>query len=473
MGRQNRFRRITVVAATVIVGLITMAVPASATPPASWSSYLYGPTHSSYNSLATAITTSNAGSLTHDWTWTPPAPTQAGQPAVLLASPTVLNGVVYIGAGTGIFYALNSGNGKVIWSQNLGYTTSATCGALGIVSSATVTDNSSGVLTVYVAGGSGYLYALNAATGAIEWQTEIALPTATQDYYNWSSPLVVGGNIYIGQSSECSDPEINGGEKEFNQTTGALENFWETNPGHTTGASIWSSAAYDSNGLFVTTGNGPNGAAGNSVSIVRLNPATLAQEDNWQIPAADHPADSDFGGSPTLFTATIDGVSTPMVGACNKNGVYYALDQNDLAAGPVWQNAIGVSYVHHSVSECDAAAVWNGSDLFEAGNGATIDGTTYGGDLEEIDPATGDPIWQIGLAGPPIGSPSLDGSGVIAVTEYGIGAASKSYVVTLVNAATGAVLATIPTGPDFGQPVFAGPRIFIPTENRGLQVYSG
>ena len=45
-------------------------------------------------------------------------------------------------------------------------------------------------------------------------------------------------------------------------------------------------------------------------------------------------------GSPTIFNATINGVSTPMVGACNKNGFYYALRQSSLSAGPVWSAKI-------------------------------------------------------------------------------------------------------------------------------------
>ncbi len=280
-------------------------LPASATSAANWSSYLNGPTHGSYNAAATAITTTNAASLKHDWTWAPPAATKSGQPWGILASPTVVNGNVYIGANTGIFYALNA-SGKVLWSQNLGYVTGKTCGPLGIVSTATVEDNSSGALTVYVAGGDGYLYALSAATGAVDWKSVIAIPSTTEEnYYDWSSPLVVGGNIYVGQSSNCDDPLVNGGEKEYNQATGALENFYQTYPGHTIQASIWSSAAYDSNGIFVTTGNA---AGGDQVSIVRLNPETMAKEDSWAIPKADQTTDSDFGGSPTLFGSLVGAV---------------------------------------------------------------------------------------------------------------------------------------------------------------------
>ena len=43
-------------------------------------------------------------------------------------------------------------------------------------------------------------YALNAATGALVWKTEIGPPSlANPDaYYNWSSPTVAGGHIYAG-----------------------------------------------------------------------------------------------------------------------------------------------------------------------------------------------------------------------------------------------------------------------------------
>ena len=192
-----------------------------------------------------------------------------------------------------------------------------------------------GPLTVYVAGGDGYLYALSAATGQVIWKSVIAIPSATKNnYFDWSSPTVANGNIYIGQSSQCDIPLVNGGLKEYSQSTGGLENFYQTYPGHTIQASIWSSAAYDSSGVFVTTGNGPGG---DQESVVRLDPATLAKEGSWMVPKSQKVSDSDFGGSPTLFTATIGGVATPMVGACNKNGIYYAWQEDDLAAGPDWR----------------------------------------------------------------------------------------------------------------------------------------
>jgi hypothetical protein len=83
-----------------------------------------------------------------------------------------------------------------------------------------------------------------------------------------------------------------------------------------------------------------------------------------------------------------------------------------------------------------------------------------------VDPSTGAYLWERGLTGPPIGTPTLDGAGVLAVTEYG-----KSGQLVLINAATGSVLRTISTGPDFGQPVFADNMMLVPTRNHGLWAY--
>ncbi len=66
----------------------------------------------------------------------------------------------------------------------------------------------------------------------------------------------------------------------------------------------------------------------------------------------------------------------------------------------------------------------------------------------------------------------MDGAGVIAVTQYGYGTTAKSYDVIVLDAATGSVLNSINIGLDFGQPVFADDKMFVPSQNRGLIVYS-
>ena len=133
-------------------------------------------------------------------------------------------GRVYIGAESGGFYALKEATGAVVWSRQLDTEPNTTCPARGITSTAAVKpDPVTGTSTVYVSGAR-YLYALNAATGAVVWKTEIGPPSlANPDaYYNWSSPTVAGGHIYTGLSSSCDNPLIRGGLVELDQHTGQV-----------------------------------------------------------------------------------------------------------------------------------------------------------------------------------------------------------------------------------------------------------
>jgi outer membrane protein assembly factor BamB len=468
-----RFRRIitaTTLAlclATIPVGLGTTAKAGlAATTFSNWSAYLSGPRHSSVNKAATAITPAKVAGLTRIWRWMPAAPTMTGQPGpALFASPTVVNGRVYIGANTGVFYALDEATGHVVWQRFLGFVTRKTCSARGFTSTATVVpDPVSGALTVYVAAADGYLYALNAGTGATRWRSVVGIPSTTvNDYYNWSSPTIANGKVYVGVSSECDNPLVRGGLKEYNQATGAQLAYYRTYPCCAKGPSIWSSAAASPGGtaVFVTTGNGPSGS--DAVSIVRLDAATLAKQARWQVPSGEHGSDSDFGGSPTLFTATLSGTAVPMVGACNKNGVYYALQQNNFAAGPLWRFKAGAPET--AGGQCDAAAIADGANLFVAGNTTTIGGVTYKGSISLLNPSTGGVRWRRGLGGPVIGSPSLDGGGVLAVPTY------SSNGVFIVQASNGAILRNVATGPEFGQPVFADNLLLLPTQKNGLWAY--
>ena len=172
----------------------------AAGPSLDWTQYLHGPQHSSV-SLSTAFTPANAASASQVWHWQPP--TVRGKPAPALdASPTVAAGRVYIGAQSGGFYALNETTGTVAWHRQLDTEAKVTCPARGITSTAAVLpDPVNGTSTVYVSGAR-FLYALNAGTGAMIWKTEIgpASTSAPNAYYNWSSPTVVGGHIYVGLS---------------------------------------------------------------------------------------------------------------------------------------------------------------------------------------------------------------------------------------------------------------------------------
>lgn len=468
--------RLAATAATAGLLLATLAGvgagPASAQAnPSDWTAYLNGPAHSSYNAAATAITPGNVASLQQLWQWVTPASPNVG-PNAIWASPTVDDGVIYVGAEDGYFYAISESTHATLWSDFLGVDTpkgSDPCGpkGQGITSTATVADDpTTGNPTVYVNAPDGNLYALDAATGSVVWTGQVDTPSSTEnDYYAWGSPLVANGNVYIGISSDCDSPLIPGGLVSFNQSTGAQVARWlDTPPGpDVDGGSIWSSPVLLPNGqIVVTTGNGYNGSGQPlyDESIIRLDPQTLAVLDAWQVPPAQQVSDADFGASPTVWTATINGVSTPMVGACNKNGLFYAFAQDNLSAGPIWETRITVPYPGGS-AECDSAAVWDGSQLIIGGGAATtINGVSYTGSVQSLNPATGVPLWQTGVTGTIVGTPTEDGSGVVAAQTYET--SNKQLGVYLLNAATGAQLGFIPVNLDlFGQAVFAGNDLII------------
>ena len=441
-----------------------------------WSAYLGGPEHSSDNSFAQAINTSNASSLSPMWNYTPPG-NRGGE---IYSSPTVYGGGVYFGSENGTFYDVDEATGAVVWSQYTTQLAGTTCAepdstAQGFASTATVAaDPTTGAPTVYVAAPDGYLYAWNASTGSLLWRSVVAVPSTTvNDYFNWSSPTVANGMIYVGVASACDTPLVQGGERAYDQATGQLLATFNTTPPDDVGGSIWSSALVSDGSVYVTTGNGNfvGGAPGYSESIVRLDPQTLQPEDTFTVPAAQQVFDSDFGGSATAWTATLGGVSTQMVGACNKNGYYYALNASNLAAGAVWEDQVGS--VTGDNTNCLAAAVWDqaNSRLFLSGNDTTISGTAYNGSVEEVNPATGAPIWQTGLPGAVMGTPMLDGAGVLAVGTFDYTGAPDA--VYLLDASNGQILTTISTADSqvFAQPVFDDGYLFVATAGQGIWAY--
>ncbi|HEX9065792.1 MAG TPA: PQQ-binding-like beta-propeller repeat protein [Streptosporangiaceae bacterium] len=444
---------------------------------ADWPGYLSDASHTSYNASSTSITTSNLANLQPVWRWQVPPPPNSG-PATLWASPVVSAGVVYIGAEDGYFYALNEATRQVIWSDYLGLITPTTCpGTYGVTATATVTnDPGTGKPTVYINAPDGNAYALDAATGTVLWKSVVGLPSTTSNnYYAWGSPLVTGGKVYVGISSDCDNPLVPGGMVAFDQATGTQVAKWIDQPGTKLGGSIWGTPTVGTDGrIYAGTGNG-YGGSGQPLyddSMVALDPNTLHVVDYWQIPSAQQIYDGDFGGSPTLYTANLAGASTDMIGICNKNGYFYAFRQGDLAAGPVWGTSVTEPYPGGS-EECVSAAVFDGTRLIVGGGApTTINGTSYMGSVQALDPATGNPIWQTGLPGIVVGTPTENGSGVVAAAT--LQSSTGTNGVYLLDAATGTVLKFIPTPKSFlyGQPIFAQNDLLIGTGTaEGLTAY--
>jgi outer membrane protein assembly factor BamB len=428
--------------AAVVCAAVGLAVSAAAAPSpqgggatTGWMSYLNGPRHWSYNAAETAITPANVKGLVRKW--------HDGH--LYYASPTVADGAIFIGDEGGWFFKFDAATGKRLHRVYLGFQPHKTCGAQGTIDTATVaTDPTTGQLTVYVAGADGYLYALSAQTLHVEWRSVIAIPSKViSNYFDWSSPTVAHGKIYVGVSSNCDNPLIRGGLIAYDQATGKKVAHFFTVPRGDIGGSIWSTVAVGPDGnVFATTGNGPESdqQLGYSESILKFS-SRLKLLGHFQVPAGQANYDSDFGGSPVLFGR--------YVGACNKNGIFYAVGRPRMRLA--WERK--VSGPDTGVTGCIVAPAYNGTHLFMAGLAVTIHGVAYRGSIQERDPATGKLIWETGLPNGVIDSPTLDGGGVVAVGTFDYTAVPNATY--LVQASTGKILRKLAGGVDLGQSVWA------------------
>jgi polyvinyl alcohol dehydrogenase (cytochrome) len=433
---------------SVCFGLAT-AGSAASIGPTDWPAFLGGPQHTS-RSADPAITTANAPSLTQKWHFKIP----------YLSSPVVADGSIFIGSYSGNFYKISELGGGLQAKRFLGFQPKLTCAPFGFASTATVAvDPNTRKDTVYVTAPDGYLYALDPTNLKTVWRTPVAIPSKkVNDFLNWSSPTVVNGKVYVGISANCDTPLVRGGVAEYNQGTGRrIGTFYTVAKGHV-GGSVWSTVAVDGSGdVYVSTGNPVPGAKkfGNTDSILKLSPA-LKLLDAFHVPNRELRGDSDFGGSPTLFSASVKGKQTLMVGACNKNGIFYALRRSNMSL--IWQRKIGSRAREGVRAQCQSAPAFDGRFLYMAGPATTIGSKAFRGSVERLNPATGAITWKTGLPNGVITSPTINVSGVVGLGTYdNTSTLNRTY---LVNAATGAILRKLNPGSDFAQTVFADGRVF-------------
>jgi outer membrane protein assembly factor BamB len=379
---------------------------AAAATSVGWSTYLNTWGRTGYNAAETVITPSTAPKLTTLWD-----DKAGGSPSSISAEPIEVNGVVYYGSWDGDESAVNATTGTALWSADLGQTTDSDCvpPTVGVASTptvATITVHGAATRALFVGGGNGYFYALNASTGAVIWRTQLGAPP---DYFLWSSPLLYKGSIYEGISSFGDCPLIRGGIVRMNAATGAVQDTLYTVPAGCAGASVWGSPTVDgaTGDIYFATGNGGSCASTETLAVaVVQTDSSLNVLSSWQVPAAQHGADSDFGSTPTLFSASVSGVVEKMVGIQNKNGTYYAFNRASLSGGPVWQDQIADG---GDCPQCGTGAdispsAYDGKHLFVAGEKTTISGTACAGSIRALKPGTGAALWADCLQSPVLGA---------------------------------------------------------------------
>ncbi len=436
---------------------ISAAVSNATTASSDWTTYFAGDDRSGFAGNEGALNVTSASSLHLAW-----KASDSGSSGVdhgVFSQPIVLNQVVYWGSFDGYERATDT-TGHLLWQTFLGHTVAPDCvnpSTAGVASTATVTsDVQVGTATsvLYVGGGDSKVYALNAATGAVLWSHSVGL---NPDYFVWSSPAVYNNSVYIGVASFGDCPLVQGQLLQLNRVTGAVQHTFNVVPNGCTGGGVWGSPTIDAVAGTVYFDTGNNGDCTSteplSASIVEVNASDLSQVGAWSVPPAQQNTDSDFGSTPTLFSGVIGGHSESLVGAINKNGIFYAFGRGALASGPVWETPIAIGGADPTDGAGDVgSAAFDGTALYVVGD-ATTSGCT--GTVNSLNPSTGAFNWQhcytdggFALAGV-----TADSGGVVAVGE--------GNNIAVLSAANGASVFTYAgTGPFLGPPSIAEGTLF-------------
>jgi len=364
---------------------VSLNAQTSSTPsPGDWTQYLRD-NMQRWNPYETTIGVDNVGTLGLKWTFVPD-PQNGSQ----FSSAAVVNGVVYIGSGNGYLYALNASTGAKLWSYDKkanAFANSSPAVANGVV---------------YIGGfgvDNGVIYALDAASGAQLWSYTIDLYVAT--------PAVANGVVYVG----CGD----GGVVALNASTGTL---------------LWGNT--DPVLAPLSVANGVVYVGERTGGVYALNASTGDQLWNYYI-----------GPSGPLAR---DDTSAPVIA----NGVVYT--------------ASAFTSLVYALNATTGKLLWT----YDTGNSgltspAVANGLVYiglgDGNVYALNATTGAKLWSYRTGSSVYSSPAV-ANGVV----Y-IGSDDGNFYA--LNAATGVKLWSYATGGSVGDPVVANGRVYVGTTYAG------
>ena len=260
-----------------LVMVLALTLTASNSEGATWLLSGQGRTNWRYQPLESTISAQNAGNLAVKWS-------KSG--GDVSATPSVSDGIVYYPDWNGSLNAVNADTGAVIWQDNL----ATVSGIAGAVSRTTPTINGN-VLFVGLQN-QGWLLAIQRNNGALIWKTQLDTnPAAIIS----QSPAYFKGVLYVGMSSSeesfAADPNyvcctFRGSVSAVDEKTGQV--LWKTYtvPAGYTGASVWGSTPVVDPSrklVYVTTGNNytlPAGIDGSNLSPADYVDAILALDIN-------------------------------------------------------------------------------------------------------------------------------------------------------------------------------------------------
>ncbi|MDR3404142.1 MAG: PQQ-binding-like beta-propeller repeat protein [Chthoniobacter sp.] len=361
-----------------------------------WPTYNHDVLGWRFNPAEKTLSPANVGRLVEKWRF--PAADSKETIGVVHATPAVVDGEVYFGTGTfPAFYKLGA-DGMLKWVYRnparkavlppapdgvLGDKLGSTIKNGGIMSSALVAEGA-----VFFADTGGWVYCLNAATGAERWKVDMRAPPfpgAHPGNLTLCSPILADGKIIIGggtmEQMYAGTPAYPGSTGRgfvvaFDAKTGAViwkydvgekprqfdqpltvPNDWGTTT-YTHGpatSSVWCTPSYDAETKSIFFGTDVNTAprqptpdnpkfyTEDSDAIMCLDVTSGLRKWSTQIYPGDQwnnamrgwdsktglYKDCSIGDTPKIFTIELDGRPVKVVGAGCKNGGFYLLRADD------------------------------------------------------------------------------------------------------------------------------------------------
>jgi outer membrane protein assembly factor BamB len=468
MADMSRYRYGWTVAGAAVLALALGPSPALADPAGTvfgangsdWTQYQNNLAGSGDNHGEHAINPHTIANLHADW-----VVTGGGS---ISAQPLAVGDTVYWGSWDGILHATSISTHATIWTTALGFSTCARCNPKVAGLASTPGYGRIGRTPVlWVAGGGNdpvgagqvAVYAVDARTGAVIWRTDLA--PVDGDTFLWSSIRVFRGSVYISTASQADKPVIPGQIFKLDAARGTVQASLST------GAGIWGTPTIDEDtgDMYVPMG-GPSGGGTNdfSFSLLEVRVCDLSVVAVWTVPKEQQLSDGDFGSVPTLFTARVGGKPHRMVGLGNKNGIFYAWDRADIAAGPLWQDPVATgANGPQGGGGTISPPVWDGSSLYVAGGRTTVNGVACGSSVRALDPATGAYRWEFCVPTAHILGALTSASGLVVVP------AGPSILVLSARTGTQVAAYTNPSGALFwGPPSIARHHIFAPSMDGSL-----
>ncbi len=273
------------------------------------------------------------------------------------ATPLIVDGVMYVTGPWGVAWALDAKTGEELWFHDpqvdKAWGQKGCCDTVN--RGAAVYDGS-----VFLASFDGYLWSLDAKTGAVNWKVNTI--DRTKSYTITGAPRVVDGKVFIGNGGaeygvrgyfsaydtktgdmlwrfytvpNAPDRPQEGAHLEAALDTWDPDGAWTVSGG---GGTVWDSYAYDPELglLYVGVGNGSpwsrdvrSPAGGDNLylsSILAVNAETgelvwhyqTTPADNWDYTATQHMI---------LAELEIDGTMRDVIMQAPKNGFFYVLDR--------------------------------------------------------------------------------------------------------------------------------------------------